>query len=159
MYFAFLRPGFGKGKGISVYYKESKFRHIIDVSTEKIQLVKLAGIRCDLIAVYKAPLGNDGLLRDELQSLIDDDKSTIICGDLNLCFIDNRNCRTTKHLIEKGFRQIVKEATHINGGHIDQVYLRSKNISAEVELHSPYYTAKDHDALCILLQEVDQCSD
>ena len=149
----------GRGRGLSIYYKESKFRHIQDVSTEKIQLVKLSAMRYDLIAVYKAPLGNDGLLRDQLEMLIEANRSTIIFGDLNLCFIENRNCRTTKHLIASGFKQIVEEATHISGGHIDQVYMRGDNIVAEVELHSPYYTAKDHDALCILLQEVDQCNE
>ena len=52
----------GKGKGISVYYRESKFRHIEDVTTEKIQLTKLSGKSLDLIAVYKAPKGNNGML-------------------------------------------------------------------------------------------------
>ena len=81
-----------------MYYKESKFRHVQDVATEKIQLMKLSGQNLDLIAVYKAPTGNDGLLRDQIQSLIDENRSTLICGDFNMCFIDNRNCRTTKYL-------------------------------------------------------------
>ena len=73
-----------------------------------------------------------------------------------MCFIDNRNCRTTNFLIESQFKQLVTEATHFLGGHIDQVYLRSNNYIADVELHSPYYTAKDHDALCICLTETEQ---
>ena len=115
----------GKGKGISVYYRESKFRHIEDVTTEKIQLTKLSGKSLDLIAVYKAPKGNDGMLRDQLQCLINENRSTIICGDFNLCFVDNRNCRTKKYLTSSKFKQLVHEATHIDGGHIDHVYLKS----------------------------------
>ena len=59
------------------------------------------------------------------------------------------------HLVPK-FKQLVHEATHINGGHIDHVYLRSDSLVATVELYSPYYTAKDHDALCISLPETEK---
>ena len=146
----------GKGKGISVYYRESKFRHIEDVTTEKIQLTKLSGKSLDLIAVYKAPKGNDGMLRDQLQCLINENRSTIICGDFNLCFVDNRNCRTTKYLTSSKFKQLVHEATHIDGGHIDHVYLKSDCVVGIVQLYSPYYTAKDHDASCISLPETEE---
>ena len=70
-----------------------------------------------------------------------------------MCFIENRKCRTTRYLIELGFKQLVNEATHIGGGHIDQVYLKTENISADIQMYSPYYTAKDHDAVCISLQD------
>ena len=52
--------------------------------------------------------------------------------------------------------QLVKEATHIEGGHIDHVYIRSEGLSATVEMYSPYYTAKDHDALCISISESEE---
>ena len=141
----------GRGKGVSVYYRESKFCHIQDSSTDKIQLTKLSGNKFDLIAIYKAPLGNDGLLKCEIQKLIDTNRSILICGAFNMCFIDNRKCRTTKYLMETGFQQLVKDATHIGGGHLDQVYLKSEKTLADAQLYSPYYTAKDHDAVCITL--------
>ena len=53
----------GRGKGVTVYYKSSKFTHQQDISDEKIQLSKFTGKLFDLIAVYKSPAGNDGLLR------------------------------------------------------------------------------------------------
>ena len=60
-------------------------------------------------------------------------------------------------------------ATHVEGGHIDQVYFKvysndnfvdpilfkvyhrdgSTKFDVDVKLYSPYYTAFDHDALCI----------
>ena len=49
-----------------------------------------------------------------------------------------------------GFKQIIDEPTHIEGGHLDQIYVRGL-ASYEVELYSPYYTALDHDALCLVL--------
>ena len=115
--------------------------------------MKLTGNDLDLITLYKAPMGNDGILKDQLQALIDLNRTTFICGDFNMCFIDNKNCRTTKNLLSSQFKQLVEAATHIDGGHIDQAYLRSDNVSATVEIHSPYFTANDHDALCILIED------
>jgi hypothetical protein len=147
----------GRGKGVTVYYKASKFTHQQDVKDEKIQISKFFGHNLDIIAVYKAPNGNDGLLRDHLSCLIDWNRSTMICGDFNMCFIDNRNNRSTKFLLNSGFKQLVHEATHINGGHIDHVYLRTdESMNATFELYSPYYTAKDHDALCVSFPDAEE---
>ena len=146
----------GRGKGISVYYKEDKFSHILDIDDEQIQITKLAGEYFDLIAVYKAPAGKNQELQDHLMNLIDSNKSTLVCGDFNMCFVDHRNNKATRFLLENNFKQLVQEATHIQGGHIDHVYLRSENMLATLELHSPYYTAKDHDALCITLPEMEE---
>ena len=67
-----------------------------------------------------------------------------------MCFIDKRNNRSTTLLLQNNFKQLVREATHIDGGHIDHVYLRcEESLMASVEQYSPYYIAKDHDALCI----------
>jgi hypothetical protein len=52
---------------------------------------------------------------------------------------------------------LVREATHIEGGHIDHVYLRTdESMSATVEIYSPYYTAKDHDAICVSFPETEE---
>ena len=146
----------GKGKGISIYFRENKFQHLADVSLEKIQIIKLSRTDLEVIAVYKSPMGNDGTLRDQLQVLIDHRKSTLIFGDFNMCYIDNRNCRTTKHLRTLGFRQLIEDGTHIEGGHIDQAYFRSNNQDAIAEIYSPYYTAKDHDAICISVKGTEK---
>ena len=74
-----------------------------------------------------------------------------------MCYIDNRNCRTTKHLRTLGFRQLIEDGTHIEGGHIDQAYFRSNNHQdAIAEIYSPYYTAKDHDAICISVEGTEK---
>ena len=147
----------GKGKGVSVYYKSSKFVHIEDINEEKIQISKYSGEKIDLVVVYRAPNGNDGKLRDYLAHLINVNTSTMVCGDLNMCYIDNKKNRTTTFLLNNGFKQYVKEATHIDGGHIDHVYLNTEDIiSPTVDLYSPYYTARDHDALCVSIPENDK---
>ena len=76
-----------------------------------------------------------------------------------MCFIENRKNRTTSYLLNNGFKQLVQEATHIDGGHIDHVYWKSDvTMQAEIEIYSPYYTSKDRDAMCISITEVTEGS-
>ena len=86
-----------------------------------------------------------------LSRLIDPSKAVMICGDMNICFSSSPDNSVVKSLIQNCFDQIVKEATHINGGLIDHVYFRSSGhqLNAEVSMYSPYYTAHDHDALLV----------
>jgi hypothetical protein len=148
----------GRGRGITVYFREHKFKHIQDIKDEKIQLTKLSGKQLDIIVVYKAPAGNDSVLARHLENLTTNrNKPTIVCGDFNMCFIDNRKNKSTSFLLHSGFKQLVHEATHIGGGHIDHVYLRSENsLGVMMELYSPYFTAKDHDALCISFPDSEE---
>jgi hypothetical protein len=147
----------GRGKGVSVYYKESKFAHKQDVTEEQIQLTKLSGKNLEIISIYKAPKGNDSELKRHLMDLIDLRKPTLVCGDFNMCYIESKRNQSTTYLLQNGFKQLVREATHIEGGHIDHVYLRAdESLSATVELYSPYYTAKDHDALCVSFTQTEE---
>ena len=152
--FAAHHNAVGRGRGISVYFKKSKFTHIQDITEEKIQLTKLSSEDTDVIIVYKSPKGKDSELASHLGQIIDLDRTTLVCGDFNMCYIDQRKNKTTSYLLKNDFRQIVNEATHIDGGHIDHAYFRSNNnVSVSAELFSPYFTAKDHDALLISLSE------
>ena len=98
-------------------------------------------------------------MMDHLEIISKAERSTIVCGDFNMCFIENRKNRTTSYLLNNGFKQLVQEATHIDGGHIDHVYWKSDvTMQAEIEIYSPYYTSKDHDAMCISISEVTEGS-
>ena len=146
----------GRGKGISVYYKSSLITHIEDIKEDKIQVSKFSGEKLDLLVVYRAPNGNDGGLRDHITRLVDLNRPTMVCGDFNMCYKGNKKNRTTTFLLKNGFNQHVDEATHVEGGHIDHVYLNSdKSVDTSVEIHSPYYTALDHDAVCVSIKEAD----
>jgi hypothetical protein len=49
-----------------------------------------------------------------------------------------------------GFKLLLTDATHFDGGHLDQAWLRvmpRKEDLFSIELYSPYYNMKDHDAL------------
>ena len=141
----------GRGQGISVYWKTVKFTNIKDLKRDKIQVTVMSSTNWDLIVVYKSPKGKDSDLRNMLQTVINPERPTIICGDLNMCFIDNKNSDSISFLMEIGFKQLVQDSTHIKGGHIDQVYVL--DLHANIELYSPYYTAKDHDGLLITISD------
>ena len=140
----------GSGKGLAVFYDANKFWHSKDVKTALFQITKMTASGMDVIAVYRSSHGNQELLLRHLIELIDEQRTTIICGDFNICSIKERNTTLINALRKMGFEEKVKKATHIKGGHIDHVYFHSphKKYSLEAMLYSPYYPTKDHDAIC-----------
>ena len=90
----------------------------------------------------------------ELEALINEGKTTVIGGDLNICALAQPKNYVTESLKEKGFQQVVTKATHIEGGLIDHVYItQGENVifSWVLEDFPKYYT--DHDGLGLTLWE------
>ena len=56
--------------------------------------------------------------------MIDSSRTSIICGDLNICALQERGNVISQRLEEAGFVQFVQEATYIQGGLIDHVYIK-----------------------------------
>ena len=78
----------------------------------------------------------------------------MVGGDINVCALAHPRNYVTQSLIEKGFKQIVRKATHIEGGLIDHVYLKQgKNhkFSYIIENFPKYYS--DHDGIGLILSE------
>ena len=92
-----------------------------------------------------------------LESLIDDEEDTIVCGDLNFAFPKERKNMITVMLESKGFDQVVKEATTIHGKCIDHVYVRCAKLNVRYNLYYPYYT--DHEAICFMLKKNLLCKE
>ena len=86
-----------------------------------------------------------------LESLIDKTRITIIGGDFNVCASKAPNNIVTSTLKDRGFLQIVKTATHIEGGVLDHVYINTNEgeISWDVEKFPKYYS--DHDGIGLTL--------
>ena len=108
----------------------------------------------NVITLYRSQGSDSQEFVDCLYQLIDTDKPTIITGDFNLCYIDQKENLIVKYLENLGFSQLVEEATHLQGGHIDHVYSNHNNevYDVSVMLYSPYYTSKDHDALFVTVR-------
>ena len=94
-------------------------------------------------------------LINKLETLIDDTKTTIIGGDLNVCVLRAPNNIITRSLKERGFLQIVKNETHIEGGLLDHVYMNldEKEFSWALEEFPKYYS--DHDGIGLTLWRND----
>ena len=89
--------------------------------------------------------------------MIDPGKTTIVGGDMNICILSSPDNDLTKQMQRKGFLQLVKKATHIEGGLIDHVYVRANRnckYSWIVEDFPKYYS--DHDSIGLTLWEIDQ---
>ena len=116
------------------------------------QITKFTSSELDIINVYRSSKGNSLDLLNYLVGMINKEKPTLITGDFNMCFQTHSGNRMSKGLEEIGYRQLVRKATHIRGGHIDHAYWRQDNEvwkDPELELYSPYYS--DHDTLLITL--------
>ena len=94
-------------------------------------------------------------MNEHISKLIVCDKTTIICGYFNVCFLKKKSNQLIQSLLKLGFEQKVAAATHFHGGLIDHAYYRDDKagFDVEVNLYSPYYTAFDHDALCIIMKK------
>ena len=140
---------FGSGKGLAAFFKKEKFTHICDVQEDRMQLIKMGSNKLDVICLYRSSNGNLTTLLEHLKHLIPLNKTTLICGDFNICYIASRNNKVTKWLEDNRFKQLVQEPTHTKGRLIDHYYVRTcKEVPLVTDLlrYSPYYS--DHDATC-----------
>ena len=119
----------------------------------EIQVSRFTSENLDVITVYRSSRGSIVVLKNELKQLVENkEKAILITGDFNICYKSNRNNEISKELEDNGFQQLMQDATHIQGGHIDHVYWRTGNkmwTTPIIERHSPYYS--DHDASLVTL--------
>ena len=142
----------GNGKGLATYFKASVFKNQQDFITPHMQATKFCSENLDVINVYRSSKGNSLDLLNKLIEMVTPGVSTLITGDFNICFFRNPNNRMSKGLANTGFQQLIRESTHILGGHIDHVYWMSRNHQWKdpiLQRHSPYYS--DHDAICVTM--------
>ena len=147
--FSLHANGVGRGKGLATYFKQNTFQHSKDIKEQHFQISKLTSNSLDVISIYRSQEGKVNQLLKKIKDMMNWDTTTLICGDINICYISDRSNNFILALEELGFKQLVKEATHIKGGLIDHVYIRDRSniVSVECSHYSPYYCAMDHDAL------------
>merc|ERR1712082_127105 len=145
----------GHGKGLATYFKDKTFQQCFDATNNDLQCTKLTSKSMDVISIYQSKNGNQQVLTDMILSLTSPDKTTIVCGDFNICLRTNRHNFLSKCLKSKGYVQHVQEATHYQGGMIDHVYVKQgeEQFKVDVPTYSPYYTAFDHDALPVCVDD------
>ena len=87
------------------------FQPGIDIKEANFQITQMKSKSLDVITVYRSQDGNVTSLIDKLLSIADFDKTTLICGDINICFKSNRSNSLFQTLDRAGFKQYVLEAT------------------------------------------------
>ena len=144
----------GRGRGIASYYNR-KFQHVRNIDCEGLSLTKFESDELNVIGVYRSQAGNVTRLITELELLMDEEKTTVIGGDMNICVLAHPRNYLTQSLREMGLKQLVKRSTHIEGGLIDHVYLKEVNHSKVchiVEEFPKYYS--DHDGIGLVLRKM-----
>ena len=143
----------GRGKGLAIYSKEDLFQHVFDINKPNLQITKMSTEQTDIIIVYRSQEENFRSVKNDIEPLINLNKTTLIVGDLNYCAKSGRN-ELSEYFQETKFTQLVTEATHIKGAVLDHVQFRGNQDSTPfVEGYPAYYTYDDHDIITVLLEE------
>ena len=145
----------GRGKGLAIFHKQ-EYKHIIDHNEENINITKMESEDLNVITIYRSNDGSLGKLIRKLQVLIDTSKSTLILGDMNICNKKMATNELRKFLEDKKFKQVINKATHIEGGHLNHVYIMNIGNFAEtpdIEIIPKYFS--DHDSICIAWKKLE----
>ena len=143
----------GNGKGITSYFKPLKAGEEKCITSDKYQMMKFRYRDIDILNVYRSQSWTTAEFIEDIKLLLDPTKKTIITGDFNICYNDNRSNKIVQYFLSNGFEQLVHEPTHIKGRLIDHVYWlnKTKRYNIDLKRYSPYYS--DHDALCICISK------
>ena len=141
----------GRGKGLAVFYKMHVER-VADHNEDNINITKLELTKMDVIAVYRSADGTWDSLTNKLTEILDLSKTTMVFGDMNICNKKRPENKLKRFLEGVGFREVVREATHSDGGHLDHAYVLNRGTLKDIVIHlvPKYYS--DHDAVCIILK-------
>ena len=111
----------GRGKGIATYSSDS-FIWEQNITKANFQITKLFSSNMNVINVYRSENAGANFL-EELEKLIEYDKTLIICGDFNYCYRSEKDHPVNVFFKERNFVQLVQEATHREGRIIDHSYV------------------------------------
>ena len=143
----------GRGKGITTFIDQDIIYDTRSEKNEDLQIIKVKLYDIDLISLYRSNGKSHTETLYSLMNMIDHSRPTLITGDFNICLLKHPKNIITKTLTEYNFKQLMKGATHLLGGQIDQAYWKdptSKMEEPRIETYCPYYS--DHDAVLISLQ-------
>ena len=141
----------GKGKGLAVYFKESMFKHELDMTEELFQLSVFSSDQLSLLVLYRSQNADDKLLAETLKDLMTEDKPLLLIGDFNINFSNDKKNFTLKYLKDNRLEQLINEPTHIEGNIIDQALIKDdeRKNNYKANLHTMYFT--DHRAIAVLI--------
>ena len=137
----------GRGKGVVTYYRTG-FQVSGTINTNSYQMSKVSGKNFDLVNVYRSQGANKTDFLRDLGSLVQGIKPCFIVGDFNVNFLQEPKDPIINKITSNGFKQIVMDPTHIEGGLLDHVYIRRIPFEPHVYLNFPFYS--DHAAVSVV---------
>ena len=148
----------GGSKGIALLTKVRPI-YVENSITEHCSFIKASFDKFDLINVYRFSSDTEiKLFTESILPLLDQTKTQVIVGDMNIDLRKNPMNLFTKTLEQKGFQQIVDRPTHVRGGLIDHVYFFSPKADDSCTLYK-YHTVfwSDHTCQSAILKISDLC--
>jgi hypothetical protein len=140
----------GRGKGLAIYTKKNQFKHIADFKSPNMQISKVTNEKMDVIVVYRSQEEPFLSLQNQVEALVDPEKTTLVVGDFNFCYKNSQN-KFSNFMSHSKFNQLVEAPTHVEGGLLDHAYFKcvGEKREATVELCSNYYS--DHDMVTVFI--------
>ena len=143
----------GQGKGLATYLS-SPFKLAQHYCLEDCQLTKVSSDKLDVINVYRS--AKCMVFENELQSIINVKRPTIVCGDTNINVgPDPSKCSSSfvHFMASLGFTQLVSGSTHEKGGTIDQVFV-NLNLRENITIKKTKVTFSDHDQIRVIVKDL-----
>ena len=138
----------GLGKGLATYCSQP-FKFKQHYCLQDCQLTKITSEKLEIINVYRSSQCRD--FENELESLMNIKKPTIVCGDTNIN-VGAGSCRLMELMTNLGFEQLITGSTHDKGGCIDQVFVNSL-LNATVAVEKTRVQFTDHDQLRVIIKD------
>ena len=96
----------GRGKGLAIFYRQG-FEEIMDYNEESINITKIATQDLDIIAIYRSKDGCCDQLIHILEKIINQSKTNLVIGDMNICTNKMPKHKLKSFLEGKLFCQII----------------------------------------------------
>ena len=135
----------GRGRGIATYYN-SKYGFDGRISEKDLQMTKISSENLDVINIYRS--SHNKTLKERISTLVEPDRPTIICGDIN-CDFSSENPDFFSSLQELGFEKVNQIPTHDEGRNIDCIFVNGF-LDGAVSIRQFGVAFSDHD--CFLLK-------
>ena len=139
----------GRGKGVVTYYKPG-FQVSGIINTELYQISKVSSKNFDIVNVYCSHGMNKAQFLRDIGSLLRGVKPTFIVGDFNINFLHDPKDSIIQKITSNGFKQIVEDPTHVEGGLLDHVYIRGVPFEFKPHIQIDFRHYTDHGAITII---------
>ena len=144
----FVHNGFGKGRGIAAYLGRN-YVSLIDVMHEDFQISCYSNSHRCIINIYRSAYAKncDFILKLDETLIQIQEEEVILCGDLNICNVEENAHPVLQKIREFDFKMCVKKPTQVKGRVIDHIYVKNSNLKKVLHQNILFL---DHDMLHLL---------